>query len=100
VADAVRPAGVDSPPSREFAIGVPAPKKHTLNDSFRDWWFHLWNFSFNRGGSIEIDIDDKMIEDLKTMGWIHNVKGEWFMTRKGSRELNTFLREEMNRLDV
>lgn len=93
-----RPKGVESPPSREFVIGNPALETVGRRERFYDWSYHVWSFRIRRGGKIELDLDDKTLNWLQEIGWIHQVKKEWFMTRKGSHEFNQFLREERDRI--
>jgi hypothetical protein len=93
-----RPTGIYPPPSREFVIGVPTPKPYSRKDRLRDRWFHFKTFSLGRGCVIELDIDDEVIKSLHEIGWAHRINDKWFMTRKGSREFNQFLREEHDRI--
>jgi hypothetical protein len=94
-----RPTGIDPPPSREFVIGVPSPKPYSRRDQFRDWWFYVKNFSLGRGSAIQVELDDEVVRNLHEIGWIHKINDEWFTTRKGSRELIEFMKEELDRLD-
>ena len=93
-----RPMGVDPLSNREFVIAN--PQEYSRRNRLRDWWFYLKNFSFGRGTSVEVDVDDQLMQELQYMGWVRNIKdNEWRMTRKGSRELSEFMKEILNRLD-
>ena len=67
-------------------------------DRLRDRWYYFKTFSLGRGSTIELDIDDEVIKSLHEIGWVHRINDEWFMTRRGSREFNQFLREEHDRI--
>ena len=94
-----RPTGIDPPPNREFVIGMPTPKPYSRKDRIRDWWFHFKNFSLGRGSTIELDLDDNVVKDLKEIEWVREINNEWFMTRKGSREFSEFMKETLRRFD-
>lgn len=86
-----RPLGLEPFYKREFDVHIPA-EPVTRRERLSEWWYHVKTFSFSRGTTIELELEDDMIEFLFRTGWIRRRGDQLFFTRKGSSELVEFCR--------
>lgn len=95
------PLGLEPTMRREFNIGdtfAYVPPKQSLAERLKEFWHYLKNFSFNRGETLELDVDDDIMEFLERERWIKQRRGKWYMTKRGSDYLVAFARDEIERI--
>lgn len=93
---AERPLGLKPIREREFNVVIIMPKeKLNRKERFNEWFYHVKNFSFGRGHTIEIDLEDDMIQFLEKNNWIVCRGGQYFFTKKGNSKLLRFAEQEL-----
>lgn len=93
-----RPLGVD-PPGREFSVGrFIDVRPLTRRERIAERIYHFKKFTIRRSSTIELDIEDDLLNDLVRFGWLRKYGDDYFFTKKGSDVLCSFAREELTKL--
>lgn len=95
-----RPLGLEPMYEREFNVIGYVSEPLSRRDRLREWWYRTWNFSFGRGSTLDVELDDEMIDFLKRVGWINRLGDGYYLTHKGSDYLVKVCRSEIARLET
>lgn len=89
-----RPLGVKPMYEREFPVLGDGPKMGRA-ERIKEWVYHVRHYSFGRGSTIELELEDDMIDFLSEQNWIYKRDGSLFFSRKGTEELVAWCREQI-----
>lgn len=79
---------------REFPV-LGNGAKIGRTERIKEWIYHVRYYSFGRGSTIELELEDDLIDFLCEQNWIYKRDGSLFFSRRGTEELVSWCREQI-----